>query len=164
MKSLFTTMLLLSFGMMVIAQEKAADYKELQKSIPSTIKGYQLVDEIEGSSFEMSGMSYSTASARYEKGDSQLEIAIMDYQGASALYTSAAMAWSAGMKYEDDEQKAYGVSYDNAQGWLAFQKEDNTSELVVGFKERYIITVMVTEATENQAEEIYKQLNLNNLP
>ncbi|MEQ8927615.1 MAG: hypothetical protein RLO81_17495 [Fulvivirga sp.] len=164
MKSIFTTMLLLSFGMMVNAQEKAVDYKELQKSIPSTIMGYQLVDEIEGSSFEMSGMSYSTASARYEKADSQLDIAIMDYQGAAALYTSASMAWSSGMKYEDDDQKAYGVTYDNAQGWLVYEKNDKVSELVVGFNERYIITVVVTDASENFAEEVYKQLNLNNLP
>lgn len=88
----------------------------------------------------------------------------MDYQGAQTLYMSASMAWSAGMKYEDDEQEAHGVEYENAKGWLVNGKVDNTSELVLGYKERYIITISITETSNNSAESIYKSLNLNSLP
>lgn len=164
MKSLVLTFLLLSFGMIGVAQEKALNYKELQKVLPSSINGYNLSGDIDGSSFEMNDMSYSVASASYEKGDSELNISIMDYQGAKTLYMSASMAWSAGMKYEDDEQEAHGVDYENAKGWLVNGKVDNTSELVLGYKERYIITISITETSNNTAESIYKSLNLKSLP
>lgn len=164
MKVIFSTALLLISVISGLAQEKAINYKELQKVLPSSIMGYTPVGDPDGSTFEMNEMSYSTAAQDYESGDSELSISIHDYQGASAMYTSTTMAWGMGMSYEDDEQSAKGVDIDGAQGWHVYQKEDHSSELMIGYKERYLITIVVSEADKDKAIDIFKKLDLSKLP
>ena len=164
MKIILTSALVLISVISGVSQEKAVNYKELQKMLPSSISGYSPAGDPDGSSFEMNGMSYSTAVQDYENGESELTISIHDYQGAEAMYSTATMAWSMGMSFEDDEQSAKGVNIDGAQGWHVYQKEDRTSELMVGYKERYLITIVVTESDKEKAIEIFKKLDLSKLP
>ena len=112
----------------------------------------------------MNGMSYSSASVQYNKGDSDLSITIFDYQGAANMYSSASLAWVSGAKYEDDQQKAYGIEIDGFKGWFVLDKEDNSCETIVGYKDRYIITVNVTNVDEEFAKSLFKELNLKDLP
>jgi hypothetical protein len=165
MKTLLTTLFIFIAGSLVFSQEKALNYKELQKFLPSEIMGYTASEDIDGSSFEMNGMSYSTAQQTYEKGDSYLNIMIMDYQGAAAMYSAAAMTWSSGMSFEDDDQKANSVSIDGYSGWLVYEKQDHVSELLVGVKDRYLIQVEVSEVNDGiLAQDIIKKLKLSDLP
>ena len=164
MKVLISTTLILISVISGLAQEKAINYKELQKMLPTSIMGYTLVDDPNGSSFEMNGMSYSTAVQDYESGDSELTISLIDYQGAAAMYSSTTMAWGMGMSFENDEQSAKGVDINGSKGWHVYQKEDHTSELMVGHKERYLITIVVTESDKEKAVEVFKKLDLSKLP
>jgi hypothetical protein len=164
MKIIFTSVLVLISVISGVSQEKAINYKELQKMLPSSIMGYSPSGDPDGSSFEMNGMSYSTAVQDYESGDSELTISLFDYQGAAAMYSSTTMAWGMGMSFEDDEQSAKGVDINGSKGWHVYQKEDHTSELMVGHKDRYLITIVVTEADQEKAIEIFKKLDLSKLP
>lgn len=151
-------------SILTYAQDKAINYKELQKYLPSEIMGYSPSSEVDGNSFEMNGMSYSTAVQDYKKGNSELTISIMDYQGATNLYTAATMAWSMGMSFEDDEQKAGGIQIDDFTGWLVYQKDKKASELVLGYKDRYIITIVVSGVDEDYARSILQTSDLDDLP
>ncbi len=164
MKVIISTALILISVISGLAQEKAINYKELQKMLPASIMGYSPVGDPDGSSFEMNGMSYSTAVQDYENGDSELTISVHDYQGAAAMYSSTTMAWGMGMSFEDDEQSANGVDINGSKGWHVYQKEDHVSELMVGHKDRYLITIVVSESDKEKAVEIFKKLDLSKLP
>ncbi len=166
MKTLNTIlMLILICGPSItFAQDKAINYKELQKYLPSEIMGYSPSNDVDGNSFEMNGMSYSTAVQDYKKGNSKLTISIIDYHGATNLYTAATMAWSMGMSYEDDDKKAGGIEIDDFKGWHVYEKKEKASELVLAFKERYIITIVVTDVSEGFSKSILKASELDRLP
>lgn len=147
------------------SQDKAIHYKELQKHLPVELFDFVSEDDPEGNMFEMNELSYSSASREYVKGESYLTISILDYKSASALYQASTMAWAGNMAYEDDEQKASSVTVDGMTGWLSYNKIDRESQLIIGCKERYLITILHSEAEdEGFVKKVVEKLNLNSLP
>lgn len=165
MKKSLLYLILLMCGTAVYAQEKAIHYKELQKHLPESLAGFTAEGDADGNMFETNEMSYSSATREYSKGDSWLTITIMDYKGAASMYQGSTMAWSNGMSYEDEEQKAHGVSIDGMNGWFSYDKSGKESSLILGINERYLVTVNITENDdEGLAEKIASSLDLKNLP
>lgn len=165
MKKILTLSLLLSIAFLANGQGKAIHYKDLQKHLPSEILGFISEDEPEGNMFEMNELSYSSASRSYSMGGSYLEITIMDYTNAAAMYQTSTMAWAGNMSYEDDEQKASSITVDGVPGWYTYNKVGKEAQLLLGYKDRYLISITHSETDdEDTVKEIAKKLNLTSLP
>ncbi|EMR02176.1 hypothetical protein ADICEAN_02690 [Cesiribacter andamanensis AMV16] len=144
----------------------AMHYKELQKFLPNEIRGFSREGEIEGSSMNMEDGSYSMASQRYRKGEEDLTITLIDYNNAIDMYEGLSGAWASGMSYEDDNQKANGVSLLNnkAKGMEVFAKKDNRCELMAGIAARFYLQIKVNNTTNaSLCREIAEGLNLSAL-
>ena len=165
MRPLTIISLLLVIQIGVFGQDKAIDYKELQKKLPDNINGYAVDGDPDGSSFEMNGMSYSTASKSYKKGDAELTIMIADYRGAASIYQASTIAWANGMSYEDDHQEAHGVSIEGSNGWFTLNKDENRAQLIVAYKNRYLVTIDASDTSdEGFVKAILQKLDLGSLP
>ena len=146
-------------------QEKAISYKELQKHLPAKLLGFTAIDEPDGQSMSMNEMSYSMASQQYEKGNIELYVTIMDYQGAAALYTTAAMAWTVSIEYEDDDKKVTGFDDGGFKGLLEVEKDNDQINLTTGYKERYMIQIeLIGTKDASLAKSVLKELKLSDLP
>lgn len=166
MKYIFCLYAFILFTLVATAQDdKAVSYKELQKHLPDKVADFTAIDEPEGQSMSMNGMSYSAASQGYMKGDVKMTISLMDYKGAGSLYTAAAMAWTTTMEYEDDEQKVSGFKDGDFHGLISVGKEYKEVSLTTGYKGRYLIQIEV-QGSDNEAKvkEILKKLSLADLP
>ncbi len=151
------------FTVSAFSQDKAIHYTELQKYLPSELMGYSHSADPDGSSFEMNGMSYSTAIQKYGKGDSEMDITIIDYHGALTMYSAASMAWGAGMSFEDADQKAEGTEIDGHKGWQVYDKKDQTTQLMLGVKDRYLVTIEA-DGDPQFARLVFSKLDLSRLP
>ena len=144
----------------------AIHYKELQKFLPAEIKGFTREGEMEGGSMNMEDVSYSSASQRYRKGDANLTIMLVDYNNAIDMYEGLSNAWATGMSYEDDNQKANGVSLVNnkVKGMEVFVKKDRRCELMAGMAGRFYLQIIVRN-TDNPSlcKEIAEDLDLKAL-
>jgi hypothetical protein len=140
--------------------------KELQKYLPTEIKGFTREGEMEGGSINMEDMSYSSASQRYRKGDSNLTISLMDYNNAVDMNEGLAGAWATGMSYEDDNQRTNGVSLVNnkVKGVESFAKKDRRCELMAGISGRFYLQITVNN-TDNPSlcKEIAEEMDLRAL-
>lgn len=157
----------LQLGIVFLAQSqhKAIHYKELQKHLPGEIMGFISEGDPMGNMFDMNDMSYSSAAREYTKGDSYLTVTIVDYVGASNMYQASTMAWAGNMSYEDDEQKASSITVDGMPGWFSYNKIDKEAQLVLGYKDRYLITVVLSDAEDEElVKTIAEKLSLSNLP
>ncbi|MEM9857640.1 MAG: hypothetical protein AAF843_09795 [Bacteroidota bacterium] len=166
MKTLLTLITLICSVSLTTAQdEKAVPYKELQSQLPGTIAGFKITGDPDGQSMTMNGMSYSMASKDYEKGDEEMTITIMDYKGASTLYSAAAMAWTMNMEYEDDEKKVSSFKDGDFQGIIEVGKEHKEISIIAGYKERYLVQVQIQGSNEEPtARKIVNALDLSDLP
>ncbi|MEM9389341.1 MAG: hypothetical protein AAGA02_02640 [Bacteroidota bacterium] len=145
--------------------DKVVPYKELQKHLPNKIAGFTATDEPGGQSMSMNGMSYSMASQGYLKGDIEMTVSIMDYQGAGTLYTAAAMAWTMNMEYEDDEKKVSGFQEGDFQGLIEVGKKYKEVNLTCGFRERYLIQIELQDSDDDDlVKKILNELGLGDLP
>lgn len=164
-RSITYLILLCGMGFTALGQSKVIHYKELQKHLPQELLGYTAEGDPQGNMFEMNDMSYSSALQEYTKGESTLSITIMDYQGAASMYQASTMAWANGMSYEDDEQKAHGITIDNMNGWLSYNKVDQETQLIMGCKDRYLVTINITNnSNEDLAKDVFNALKLSDLP
>ena len=144
----------------------AIHYKELQKFLPKEIKGFSREGEMEGTSINMEDGSYSMASQRYRKGNEDLTISLVDYNNAIDMYEGLEGTWASGMSFEDDNQKASGVSLQNnkVKGMQFFAKKEHRCELMAGISGRFYLQIMVRN-TDNPGlcKEIAEGLNLSAL-
>ncbi|ELR72975.1 hypothetical protein C900_00477 [Fulvivirga imtechensis AK7] len=164
-RTLLYLTLQLSIVFLAQSQNKALHYKELQKHLPTEIMGYASEGDPMGNMFDMNDMSYSSAVREYAKGDSYLTVAIIDYIGASNMYQASTMAWAGNMSYEDDEQKASSITVDGMPGWFSYNKIDKEAQLILGYKDRYLITVSLTDTDdEDIVKTIVQKLGLSKLP
>ncbi len=145
------------------AQDKAVDYKTLQAKIPSSIKGYSQKGDADGMNMDMNGMSWSSATKKFSKGEKSLTVTIIDYQGASAMYTGFAMAWGNTMHFEDESSIAGTTTVDGFKGMENYDKKDKSSTLVLGVHDRYYVSI---EADENLnfVKSVVSSLKLSSLP
>jgi hypothetical protein len=143
---------------------KAMHYEELIKYLPTSIDGYKK-EEPEGESIDMGGMSYSTASVEFKKGNDEIEITILDYNAALSLYSMATAMWASGFKIDSSEEMAQSVSIsESIHGWESIQKKSKEASLVLGVNDRFLITI----EAENQEDlsflkDIAKTMDLKEL-
>ncbi|MFN6943771.1 MAG: hypothetical protein ACK4ND_02415 [Cytophagaceae bacterium] len=144
----------------------AMNYKELQKFLPSEIKGYTGEGEIEGNSVNMEGMSYSSVEHNYKKGDSYLNISLVDYNSAHDLYSGLTAMWATGMSIEDNNQIANGTSLKNGtlKGWEVYHKEEKRAELMLGVVGRFFLSISLDQQDNTDLiKEIAESLDLSEL-
>jgi hypothetical protein len=122
----------------------AMSYKELQKYLPNSVKGYILNGDMKGQSIDMQGMSYSSAEADYKKGEDNLSIVLVDYHAAASVYQSLTMAWSMNISIDNDQEKASTTTVKGIKGYQRIDKQDNSSELILGVNERFLLTIKAT--------------------
>lgn len=144
----------------------AMPYKDLQKYLPKSVKGYDLDGEMKGQTMNMQGTSFSTAEAQYKKGDEEIEIVIIDYNNAYQMYTGLTSMWAMGMSVDNDDQKAGVITLKNnsIKGWENFNKGSKSAELLLGVSERFYITIKAEKQTDtNFIKSVAESLDLDKL-
>jgi hypothetical protein len=116
----------------------AMNYKDLQKYLPKSVKGYELDGEMSGQTTNMQGMSVSVAKAKYKKGDDFLNIELTDYNAAYTLMAGLTMAW--GMSMENDDEIAKGCTIKGHKGFETFKKKDKDANVVLGISDRFYVS------------------------
>ncbi|MGY3089884.1 hypothetical protein ACVWYF_002932 [Hymenobacter sp. UYAg731] len=118
-------------------------YKELQQYLPTAVSGYT-PGELKGQSQKMSGIAFSTAERTFTKGpDEEIEVSLIDYNGAYAIYQGAAAMMSLGLEQEDDEHimGPSAVKADGVKGMDTFYKKDGRAEMSLAVGNRFMLTL-----------------------
>lgn len=162
---LFLGTLFWGISNLIMAQETAMNYKDLQAYLPTTISGYE-AGELDGQSMNMSGMSFSIAEIEFSKENGDyVKITLMDYSAAIGLYQAATAMWSMGMSFEDDESIAKSVQWeDNIVGWEEYRKIDKEAKLALGIGDRFFLSIEASEQTDmTLVNSIAKKIDLTSL-
>lgn len=119
--------------------KEVVDAKLLKELLPADADGFARKEASSQKTGAM-GFNISTAEARYQDGDSSIEVNIIDVAGTGALMGMA--AWSMmDMDKEDDNGYEKTTKY---KGYKAFEKYDNKNkdgEMAVIVANRFVITV-----------------------
>ncbi len=122
----------------------AIHYEQLAEYLPDAFDGYQRNGDLQGATTKTPGLgSYSTVSQEYQNqsGD-KLEINIVDYNTAYAMYTTVMGAYAAGFEIDNTEQQVKGFQHsDDVKGWTILQKKDQKAEAYAGVSDRFHIAV-----------------------
>lgn len=138
----------------------AIPYKELQGYLPAEIEGYKRAGEPSGSTMGMTGMSYSMAAQKYQKGEGEgaktLNVSIVDYNAAGAIYSGATAMLGSGFSSEDEQQRVQSTDLGVAgiKALETYQKKDHRASIAAGIGDRFLVTV---EADNQEDTELVKQ-------
>jgi len=143
----------------------AMPYADLQKFLPASLDGYK-ADPMDGASVNMGKMSYSTANIKFKKDNGDwVKVAIIDYNQAYQMYTTAAAVWGMGMSIDSPQEKANSLKLDNtAGGWESYKKNTKDASLALGVGSRFYVTVEANNQADVQnIESIAKSVDLAKL-
>lgn len=119
---------------------EAVDFRELKALLPERLAGMKRTS-IEGEKTGMGGFKYSVAKANYEKGDTRVEISIVDGAGFAGVVTGMA-AWSL---VEVDRETETGYERTTTiNGYKAFESFDSKREegqISVVVEDRFIVNI-----------------------
>ncbi|MBI2794502.1 MAG: hypothetical protein HYX66_07635 [Ignavibacteria bacterium] len=124
-------------------------YQELQKFLPEAINGYTM-QEPEGGSVEVPGMSYSNAKATYTNPDgAQINVNITDYNNTEMGFTAATAMFALKMKIDDENETAETFQTDNPRisGYKRVGKTDGRSSLSYSIAGRFYIEIDGSQQT-----------------
>jgi hypothetical protein len=128
-------------------------YKDLQQYLPTAVSGYT-AGELKGQSQKMSSIAFSTAERTFTKApDEEIEVSLIDYNGAYALYQGAAAMMSLGLEQEDDEHimGATAVKADGVKGMDTFYKKEGRAEMTLTLGNRFLLTLKGTKQKDMAA-------------
>jgi hypothetical protein len=143
----------------------AMPYAELQKYLPNSVTGYK-AEKPDGSTINMSGMSYSVASIRFSKDNiNWFKITIIDYNKAYGLYNSVTAMWGSGMSIDSEQEKANGIKVSNSvAGWQVYKKTSKDATVSLGVGCRFWISVEASNQSDAEmALSVAKSMDLNKL-
>jgi hypothetical protein len=143
----------------------AMPYAELQKYLPNSVSGYK-AEKPAGSTINMTGMSYSMASIRFSKDNTNwVKITIMDYNKAYGIYNSVTAMWGSGMSIDSEQEKANGVKISNSvAGWQDYKKTTKDATVSLGVGCRFWISVEASNQPDaDMVLSVAKSMDLNKL-
>ncbi|NER03359.1 MAG: hypothetical protein F6K17_12440, partial [Okeania sp. SIO3C4] len=106
----------------------------------------------------------SDLTASYSKGNSELEIALMDYAQATSMFMAHTSLWQTGISIDTNEEKASTVDVNGLKGWQVFSKTDKKATLILAVHDRYIVSIAVTNTTLDTAKSMANKMKLSSLP
>lgn len=122
----------------------AIHYEQLAEYLPDSFAGYQKDGDMDGGTTTTPGFgSYSTVGQRYLNADGdKVEINIVDYNTAFAMYTTIMAAYASGFEIDNTNEQIKGINYsDEVKGWTVLRKKDHVAEAYAGVSDRFHITV-----------------------
>lgn len=167
-KSVFLCILIMLFSYQSYSQttRKALEAKELQKFLPSSIKGFSMDGKPESSSMSINGVTISSAEVNFASGEQYIKITLVDYGESANLFLMATQAWTMNISIENDEQKSstFSLKGGKVNGWEVFYKEDNRAEVFLGINGRFYLSIVAENQTGIElAKSIAEGMNLDGL-
>ncbi|MCB0806580.1 MAG: hypothetical protein KDC05_12340 [Bacteroidales bacterium] len=166
-KTYFSTIFafLLFASLSLQSQEEAMNYKELQGYLPASISGYE-AGEPGGQTTNMQGMSFSSADIKFTNSSGgYIQITLLDYKAAINMYQAATAMWNAGMSFENDDQIARSVQWeDDIAGWEEFRKKDKEGKIALGIGNRFFLSIEANQQEDlDFVKSIAKKMDLKSL-
>ncbi|MBT9392479.1 hypothetical protein KLP40_04825 [Hymenobacter sp. NST-14] len=140
-------------------------YKELQQFLPASPGDYTAAAP-SGESTKAAGLSFSTATQKFTRGDATLEVSLTDYNGAQDVYQGVAAMFALGLEQENDEQlvRPSQLSIDGIKGMETFHKQDGRAELVLTAGGRFLIKIEASQQKDlDFVQEVARQMPLEKL-
>lgn len=145
----------------------ALHFEKLQEYLPASVSGYT-AEEPYGQSFNAMGMSYSEASRKFVKTNSDgsqnfIEVKIIDYNESYHIY-SGLTAWvSAGISVENSDgfERGYKTDIDYAYGWEKYSKQTKDASVLIAVGFRFLVTIEANN--QNGTDDLKKIANSINL-
>jgi len=146
----------------------AIHYEKLAEYLPESFAGYKKDGDIDGGTTTSPGLgSFSNVSQRYlnASGD-EVEIDIVDYNTAFAMYSTIMAAYASGIEIDNTEEQIKGFEYsDEIKGWTVLRKKDHVAEAYIGVNDRFHISVQADnqESTDFVIDVITKNMSVDRL-
>ena len=141
-------------------------YQELRKYLPEEIAGFVREGSPKGESVDMGGVSFSTCEQVYRKGNQRLQVQLVDYNGADALYAGATVMMTAGFSQENDEQLMRGcdLGIPNVRGYETLQKKEGLASVALGVGDRFFLSLELDQQHSTDAvRTVAKAIDLKTL-
>ncbi|GAB5551086.1 MAG: hypothetical protein Sapg2KO_06770 [Saprospiraceae bacterium] len=141
----------------------AVDFRELKALLPERLAGMKRTN-IEGEKTGMGGFKYSVAKATYEKGDSRMEVSILDGAGFAGVVSGMA-AWSLiEVDRETDTGYERTTTIDGYKAFESFDSEQEEGQLSVVVEDRFIVNIEGDRIpTDKDLKRALDGLNLSKL-
>jgi hypothetical protein len=142
----------------------AIHYEQLAEYLPDSFLGYEKDGDMDGGTTKTPGLgSYSNVGQRYlNKNGDKLEINIVDYNTAYAMYSTVMAAYVSGFEIDNTNQQIKGFQYsDDVKGWTILQKKDQVAEVYAGVSDRFHITV---KADNQKSVEFLMDVTTKEIP
>ena len=139
------------------------DFRKLKEMLPSRAGGLERT-EATGEKNGAMGFSISQAEAKYERGETNMEVNIVDTGGVGGMAMMGMAAWAMA---EVDKETATGYEKTTTiDGHKAYEKYDNEGkdgELNVIVGDRFIVTVKGRNVSMDQMKDTLDDVDLSKL-
>lgn len=144
----------------------AMNYKDLQQFLPE-VDGFEKKGNPSGESVTAPGLgSFSKAEQRYQKGDQQLEIDLVDYNQSVFGFSAATGMFGMNMQMENDREKSgtFETGIPDVKGYERIYKTEDKAEVNYAIADRFILTIKARGSNDAEAlKNIAKSMRLSEL-
>ncbi len=141
---------------------EAMDFRELKETLPEKLIGMDR-ESHKGQRTGTAGIKISTAEAVYRDGDKRLEVNIMDGAGVGLAALGAAAWTMVEIDNESDDGYERTTTIDDQKAFEKYDEKDQSGELSVFYKKRYIISLKGRKVKADDLRDAYEGLKLNGL-
>lgn len=145
------------------APVEPVDFRELRDLLPKSVGGLDQT-EATGEKNGAAGFTVSQAEARYNSGESSIDVKIIDTGGIGGFGMMGLAAWT--MMSVDKETATGYEKTTMIEGYKGYEKYDNGSksgEVNVLVADRYVVTLNGSGVTMDQMKEAVGSIDLKKL-
>ncbi len=139
------------------------DYKELKALMPEQLLGMDRYN-LDGQKTGMGAFNIAMAEAKYKKDAKNIEVRIVDGAGAGMMQMGMAAWLQTEFDRESDDGYERTSTIDGMKAFEKYNTKDESGEVTVFAKNRYLLTVSGDRVTEQEIRQALNKINIGSLP
>lgn len=162
---LFSALISVHFANQVQAQDVALlSPTKILKLIPNRIQRFQQTIDPKALQMKVGTLTYTLCEKNFNDGNRTVKILLFDFKEASIMYTQATRKWNNQLTIESDSLVDRSVIILNCTGWESFNKRNQTSQLFLGIRDRFLLTLTGEKMELGELRKVLDEFSLEEFP
>jgi hypothetical protein len=142
--------------------KEVIDFRKLKELLPASVAGMERTSHT-GEKVGAMGFKMSTAEAKYESGDSRLEVNIIDFAGVGMAMMSLASWSSMEVDRETDTGYERTTVIDGYKAFEEYDRERKDGQISIITGERFIVTIEGKNVEERAMRDALDAIDIDAL-
>ncbi len=138
--------------------------EEINKLLPTKIKGYSLDKESKSRLLTIGSLRYSLSERIFTSRDKSVKILLFDYVEAPIMFNQSLRKWQEMREVNTDSIAFHSIQTENGHRWESTHAQTQRAQIILAIDNRFFLSLEAEKMMMEELHEFLKNIKLSEFP